>query len=56
MPIEIREINIKTNVLSHTASRDAGMDPHEFHRLREQLLDECKKLLLSNTSKRRYKR
>lgn len=56
MPIEIREVNIKTNVVSSSDSGNSMMNERELSRFREQLLEECKKLIQSKTNKKRYKR
>ena len=56
MAIEIREINIKTEVRSQVADRTEQANEKELQQLRDQLLDECKRMILGKTKKKQYKR
>lgn len=56
MAIEIREINIKTEVRTQALQRNEHVQEKELQQLREQLMDECKRLILGKTKKKHYKR
>lgn len=55
MAIEIREISIKTDVVSHR-NKEVGMSPFEVDRLKKQLMGECKQLILQQTGRKKNKR
>ncbi len=55
MPVEIRELIIKTEILS--AGRNTGDEnrQRDLHILKKKLLEECRKIISANI-KRDYKR
>ena len=55
MPIEIREIIIKTEIVS-IDKKPAGASARELNALRKQLLSECRKIIAESIDKRTYKR
>ncbi|WP_157849273.1 DUF5908 family protein [Flavobacterium sp. Root420] len=56
MPIEIRELIIKTEVVSINSKYSFGMKEKELSILRKQLLEECKRLIAEKNQKDSYKR
>jgi len=56
MPIEIRELIIKTEVSSSGGNRETFANERELHMMRERLLDECKKMIAAQARKDRSKR
>lgn len=56
MPIEIRELIIKTEVVSSNTKYSSGMKEKELSLLRKQLLEECKRLIAEKNQKDSYKR
>lgn len=56
MPIEIREIVIKTEI-SSTAQNNAGtIREKDLNMLKRQLLEECKRIISETSKKQTYKR
>ncbi|MEP2935620.1 MAG: DUF5908 family protein [Gilvibacter sp.] len=45
MPIEIRELVIKTEVRTETAGLSNDQTQQELYELKQQLLDDCKRLI-----------
>lgn len=45
MPVEIRELIIKTTLESHTTDRDDADRAADLSALRRDLLDECERML-----------
>lgn len=56
MPIEIRELIIKTEVVSDNGGRQAVIIEKDLTMIREKLLDECKRMIAANMKKDRFKR
>ncbi len=56
MPIEIRELIIKTEIASRDRSADTVIKETEMHILKKQLLEECKRMITEKTRKNLYKR
>jgi hypothetical protein len=56
MPIEIREIIIKTEIASINGNRSSVAKEKEISQLKKQLLEECKRMITGNTKKEVYKR
>lgn len=56
MAIEIREINIKTEVTTLAIIQNEAEAEKDLKLLRDQLLDECKKLISIKTRRKEYKR
>jgi len=56
MPIEIRELIIKTEVRSVHHSAPATIKDHNIAMLRDQLLASCKRMINEQTKRTKYKR
>ena len=56
MPIEIREITIKTDISTNNRDRSTGMKEKDLNVLKKQLLEECKRIISVNTKRMSYKR
>jgi hypothetical protein len=54
MPVEIREIVIKTEI-SSAQNQNSGIKPKDLQNLKLQLLEECKKMI-HNQKKQIYQR
>jgi hypothetical protein len=56
MPVEIREIIIKTEISATDRKDSHGMKIKDMNALKKQLLNECKRLIAERTKKNNYKR
>lgn len=56
MPVEIREITIRTDVSSGNRERQGALSARELEKLKQQLRNECMRMLSANTKKAGYKR
>lgn len=56
MPIEIRELIIKTEIVSKDSFKDSNANETEIQLLKKQLLEECKRMIAERTKKNSYKR
>lgn len=56
MPIEIREIIIKTEISTGEKNQTRGLKEKELNFLKKQVMEECKRILAANTKKSGYKR
>jgi hypothetical protein len=56
MPIEIRELIIKTEVSTTNRNNMAGINEQELDVLKKQLLDECKRIISGSVKKNNQKR
>jgi len=56
MPIEIREIIIKTEVRQGVPNNNLLTQKEDLNKLRNQLLQECKKMIKSNLKKNSNRR
>lgn len=56
MPIEIRELIIKTEIVSNNTKNLAVAKEKELSLLRKQLLEECKRLIAEKNQENSYKR
>ncbi|WP_165772024.1 DUF5908 family protein [Niveispirillum lacus] len=56
MPVEIRELVIKTSLETGTADRQAQERRAEFQALRRTLLEECERMLRENQGRKRFDR
>jgi hypothetical protein len=56
MPIEIRELIIKTEISSTAKNVGSEIGTKELETLKTQLLEECKRIITANTKKNTYKR
>lgn len=51
MPVEIRELIIKTQITQTPASHDAKLSDAELHRIKQEILADCLRHLKLNHSK-----
>lgn len=51
MPIEIRELIIRTAISSVQGGDPGSMKERDFQLLRQQLLEECRRIVSENTKK-----
>jgi hypothetical protein len=56
MPVEIREIIIRTEISSGSRDRSGIVGQRELERLRQRLINECMQMLSVNTKKAGNKR
>lgn len=56
MPVEIREIIIRTEISSGGRDRTGIAGKRELEKLRLRLMNECMQMLSANTKKAGYKR
>ncbi len=56
MPVEIREIIIKTEIFTTDRNYSAGIKEEDLHSLKKLLLEECKRIITERTNKNSYKR
>jgi len=56
MPIEIRELIIKTEITTGARGQGPGIKDRELVFLKKQLLDACKRLISESTKKSSYTR
>lgn len=56
MPIEIRELIIKTEISSRDKQAATSIKEEDIYFLKKQLLEECKRLISEKTKKNSYKR
>jgi len=56
MPIEIREIIIKTEISASGHNHHAGIREKDLNALKKQLFEECKKIISGSTTRNTYKR
>ena len=56
MPIEIRELVIKTEIKSAMQSASASHQRQDMSRLRNELLETCKRMISESHKKEKYKR
>jgi len=56
MPIEIRELIIKTEISSASRNNTGGLKEKDLSAMKKQLLEECKRIISQNTPKTGYKR
>lgn len=56
MPIEIRELIIKTEISSTAKNNAFDMGVKELEILKTQLLEECKRIIATKTKKNIHKR
>jgi hypothetical protein len=51
MPVEIRELIIKTEISTNTSNRLTGAKDKNLDRLKKQILEECKRIISSAAKK-----
>jgi len=56
MPIEIRELIIKTEISSIAKNNESDIGVRELETLKAQLLEECKRIITAKTKKNIHKR
>ncbi|WP_165396028.1 DUF5908 family protein [Flavobacterium sp. J27] len=56
MPIEIRELIIKTEIASKSKMEEDIPKEIEMNAFKKQVLDECKRMIAEKTKKNNYKR
>lgn len=56
MPIEIRELIIKTEVRTANSVTSTAIRDHDLSMLKDQLLDSCKRMIQEQTKRTNYKR
>lgn len=56
MPIEIRELIIKTEIFSGTKHSPSSIKEEDIVFFKKQLLEECKRMISEKTKKHNYKR
>jgi hypothetical protein len=56
MPVEIREITIRTDISTGNRERSGTIHPKELEKLKQQIRDECMRIISANTKKSGYKR
>jgi len=56
MPIEIRELIIKTEIKTVDVRPQQTLSAIDIKRLKMEVMEECKKLIASNSKKINYKR
>jgi len=56
MPIEIREIIIKTDISTSNKNLVKEIKEKEVAAMKKQILDECKRMIAMNTKKTGHKR
>nr|WP_294921923.1 DUF5908 family protein [uncultured Flavobacterium sp.] len=56
MPIEIRELIIKTEIVTNNTRNSSAVKEKELSVLRKQVLEECKRLIAEKNQENSYKR
>jgi hypothetical protein len=56
MPIEIRELIIKTQILTTDRNAPAGIKEKDLNLLKKQVLEECKRIISGSAERNSYKR
>lgn len=56
MPVEIREIIIKTEIASSGRTNSATVKDKDMQVLKKQVLEECKKIIAENNREKSHKR
>lgn len=56
MPVEIREITIKTQIVAGGNSSSGHIREKELNALRKRILDECRTLISNSAKRKNYKR
>lgn len=56
MPVEIRELIIKTEISTADGNYASGMKEEDLYLLKKVLLEECKKMIIERTKKNSHKR
>lgn len=56
MPIEIREITIKTQIVSGGSNSPNYIKERDFNAFRKRILEECRILISNGVKRKNYKR
>lgn len=56
MPVEIRELVIKTQIHSAPESKEDAVSESQMEQLKKQLMDQCKKLINAKLNKNAFNR
>jgi hypothetical protein len=56
MPIEIRELVIKTEISTGSGNQAKGIKEKEFALFKKQMFEECKRLISDQAKKNTFKR
>ncbi len=56
MPVEIREIVIKTTIQSRDTGSSSNLDDYNLGKIKREVLESCRKLLEENQKRVKYKR
>jgi hypothetical protein len=56
MPVEIRELVVRTEVLSAARAHTSAVKEKDLTMLRRQIMEECRRMINERTSKNIYKR
>jgi len=56
MPIEIRELIIKTEISTGNKGRSEAVTEEDLNNIRVKLLEECKRMISAGYKRDRYKR
>lgn len=56
MPVEIRELVIRTEVLSAARAHSSAVKEKDLTILRRQILEECRRMISERTTRSIYKR
>ncbi|MEO9531965.1 MAG: DUF5908 family protein [Crocinitomicaceae bacterium] len=56
MPVEIKEITIRTEVRTTASTNNVSMSEKELSKWKSQVLNECKKMIALNLKTRKIKR
>lgn len=56
MPVEIRELVIKTEIRSKPVQAEAQLDKEQLKQLKQQIVGECKQMLKNQFNKNSFNR
>lgn len=56
MPVEIKEITIRTEVRTTALEGQVAVTEKELSRMKNQVMKECRKIITQNMDRRNYKR
>jgi len=56
MPVEIKEITIRTEVRTSSSEGKRSVTEKELGRLKNQIMNECRKIIAHNMNRKKHKR
>ncbi|MCG8574691.1 MAG: DUF5908 family protein [Flavobacteriales bacterium] len=56
MPVEIKEITIRTEVRTSMSNGEGTVSEKELGQLKTQIVNECRKLISQNMNRKKHKR